>query len=652
MLDVALWTFGPIVFLVVLIGLGDPLIPRDARLPVARSAAAAITGMLVLAAVVPIFNIFFPLGIRPAGVTFAFGLGGAVLALRRGTLDRTALNELILASIVAGAVYRASSFVIPIRLFTDTVLYHLAHMEWLARSAMPLGTANIQTRLGFNPGFMTIASAFRWESLGVSHLFLLEVAIRAIFLLVVLSAIRERGRQRTLASTRLQSLAIGVAIAAIPFFAINKSGTDGNVGFLVLVAAIIAVATSSRGDIEERSDGLLLLIATIALVTTFKLSAATSVVLAGPLLIGRGRVPTSALLRTIRSRVSLFLFAVVAVGGWGVRGFAITGCFAFPAAGTCVPVSWGIGPDVAGAVSAHTTEFARRTTLTGTTVDWLDVSWIGAWLPSHLTSVPALVVLAALPVAALARVRQQGRPFAWTIVLIAALPATLTVLSLADLLGGHRFLGVDPTLAGTFEDYPNVEVLLLLPIVGLFALMALAALAPRREPHPSQRTTITGESRPHGPMRLLAPFLLVTSAYWLLVAPAARFAWATHVLFAGLLLSSWVGTVDLARLRRVRPRRAALLGGSIGLVVLAGFGLTSPVLPIKSPDVAPLATIPLPPDGREVFIPPDVEGCAQLFPCAPTPPSGVQFTDGFGRPVFKTTEPSRERLLRELSIIR
>jgi hypothetical protein len=533
--------------------------------------------------------------------------------------------------------------VIPIRFLTDTVVYHLQHMEWIAQSPLPLGAAHLQTRLGFNPGFMTLASALRWESLGQSHLFLLEVAVRTLFLLTVLGLLRSRASGQGMVSTELNSFALGLTLASLPFFAINKSGTDGNIGFLTLIIVLLTLAAVESSDRRGREDGAVLVIALVALAATFKLSAVTTALLALPLLAGSRRIRLSALLRPRHSL--LLVTASLAVLGWALRSLAITGCVAFPIGATCTSLPWSVGASTADITAAHVTEFARRVALTGGTAPAFDARWVAEWLPSYLTSIPALIVLASLPVALIGRARTVRRGLTWSLAILSALPVTLVVLSVADLLGGRRFMGVRPSTAGVVEDYPNVELLVMLPLFGLVALLILAAVAPR--------PTEPSRDEDAGPRAVvpLVPFLVVSFAYWFVTAPAVRFAWAIHVVLAALLLAPWIATVRLPRRPDTAgrlPRLVAVVGAS---AIIGTLGVTRPVLPLDAPEPSAAAQQRLSPFGYEVNVPSDVQGCSTMFPCAPTPVLGVEVTSALGRPRMTGPTDAHDRLLLELGIV-
>lgn len=647
MLDAALWLIGPSFLLLALIGIGDLLLPRDLRLPVGRHVAAAAIGLLTLMAAVPLANLVVPLGTRTAAVTLSLGAAGVLLARRRGHLPGAALAEVTVAAVVAAGLYRLTSPLIPIRFLTDTVVYHLPHMEWIARSALPLGTANLQTRLGFNPGFMTLASALRWEPLGQSHLFLLEVALRGLFLLIIVHVLRHaRAEDR-----RLWALTLAVGLAALPFFAINKSGTDGNVGFLTLGLVVIALAVIRSPHDDRRRDGLALVATLVALAATFKLSAATTALLLLPLLTGPSRLDPRTLLHA-RYR-PLALVAALAVAGWVTRSLAITGCLAFPLAASCTSAPWSVGREAAGITASHVTEFARRIELSGGSVALLDMTWVIDWLPGYLTSVPSLAVLGAVPVAVIGWARHVAPGdrtpawLRWSSVAPAALPVTLIVFSLADLLGGRRFLGIEPSMVGVLEDYPSVEVLVAVPVVGLVVLLAVAALAPRHIP-PAGAQTSDVDAR--GPIRALLPFLTVAAVYWFVSAPAVRFAWALHVVVAALLLSGWIRTVRTPRpsARTTRAGSSAVIVGSLAVVI--GLGAWQPVLPIAAPDPGPTRRIILDPAGFTVVVPDDSLRCSTVHPCAPTAVEAVTVTRSLGRPIVRPTAPALPRLRRELGI--
>ena len=651
MLDAAIWILWPPILLISLAGLGAPLLHRMARLPAERAAISALVGLLVATAAVTLWNIFLPVGRHSALVTMSVGLIAAEAARRRGTFSLTGIRDLAVAGVVSAAILRMSSPIIPLRFLTDTVVYHLPHMEWIARTPLPLGAANLQARLGLNPGFMTTAAAFRWEPFGQTHLFILEVAIRALFLLVAVDLLRARRS----GDPRSGPFVIGLVLASLPLFAINKSGTDGNVGFLLLTITLLAVRVHRSEDRAARESGLVLLVGLIGLASTFKLSAATAVLIALPLVRRAPRARLGALITPAHR--PLMAVTTIAALGWSLRGFATTGCFAFPLGATCIDVPWGVGGRTADLVSSHVTEFARRSELTGGTVSLLDLSWVSTWSSSYLTSVPALIVIASIPVAFIGRARERAPQsrrrtwLDWAASVAATIPALLIVLSVGDLLGGRRFLGVDASLVGVIEDYPRPGVLLVLPLVGLVSALLVASFVPRvaGDRQPGGRSDHE-TSRPIG--RDLAPYLFVTFGYWFLAAPAVRFSWATHVILAALLLERWVRTVDMSRtstpIRRMASPPVVFIAA---VAVLVAVGLTQPAAPLRAPLPDASERIALPPDGWEVLVPSDVDGCALLFPCSPTRVENVEVTEVLGRPFIRRTADDEQRLLRELGIL-
>lgn len=648
-LDASLWVLGPSIVLVALVGLGELFLPRDAQLPVQRPVAAALIGLVVLAAAIPLWNLAFPVGLHAGAFTVALGVGLALVTRGRNELSGRGLLSLVGAVVTVAALYRASSLVIPIRFLTDTVVYHLPHAEWLAREPIPLGAGNLQTRLGFNPGFMTVVAAFRFAALGQTHLFVTEVAIRALFVLTTIDVLRLAiGR----GSEWLRAFALAIGAVSLPFFAINKSGTDGNVGFLLLIIVLIAVAVHGPSSNERQADGPSFLLALIALAATFKLSSAMAVLLLVPLLTGPRRV----LVRALWSSRALPLLAltILASAGWVLRSLAATGCLVFPVAVTCTPVRWGVGTTAADITATHVTAFARRTSWASGEVALLDLGWITGWVPTYLTSVPALVVLAAVPVAVIGRARTSRRsiertagPLLWLTAMLAAAPALLVALSVADLLGGRRFLGVDPAVVGVLSDYPYARLLLLLPVVGLALLLVAAASMPTR----SGDWAATVEQEERSRVRILVPFLVASLAYWFISAPAVRFAWAPHAVVAALLLTRWIASLDTERLLRILPRRLPALSATAAVLAILAVAALQPALPITEPTAREIDAFTLDPAGITVRVPQTVDECSTMFPCAPVPVGGLSATRAGGRLVIVDGSDDASRLLEELGII-
>jgi len=638
LVDSAIWLFLPVVFFLTLAGLGTvALLPL--RLAPVPWSWAVISGLTAIMATVPFINVFVPLGVHTGAVTVGLGTAGLLWGLRKRLLDASTFVTAVFAVLLSTILYRASAFVIPIRFFTDSIAYHLSVMEWTARSPMPIGNAIIHARAGSNPGSLTLMSAFRWDPLGQTHLFAMEITLRALLVVAVIEIIRLNGFR-----SRPGALSLGVLVAALPFFVINKMGTDGGIGFLVLVAAILALQ-ANEPTLGRLTRGLTaVLLASVAVITTFKLSAATVALLLVPLV---RRHSLSTVVRDLirREHRPLLFLALLTVLGWLMRGFAASGCVLYPLPQSCFDVPWGVGPDSAVLVTSVVTDFARQTALTGTSASLLDFSWVQGWFPVYLTSVPAMLLLAAVPVGVIGASRSAEAPkkrmSLQAVAVVSALPIIFAALSLAGIVRSDGPLSVDLGIVAVLADYPRLWLLKTIPLAAVIVLLAAAILAPRASQGLTNPSDPQDRRLLSGAVSAWSIFVVLSLLYWFVAAPAVRFAWPFHVLIAGPLLAVWIRTVRLPRPRehaelRTRGERIATAAFLSGCVVAVGIiGALDPVAPLTVERIEPAGVTVLEPSGLIIFTPAGIDDCWNLYPCAPTSPTAAEAKRVLGRTVFR-----------------
>jgi hypothetical protein len=340
-----------------LIGLGgfvaSPL-DEDLRPPV-----AAFAGLAVLAAFGMAANLLVAL--RPALAAAAFVLGWLAFLLRRTRLvPPSATRDLPRVALVLLAVAALTQFPAGGGKGYDTGLYHLQVVEWARSHRQPPGLASLYGPLGYDVSWFVVAALLEVPGLSGKGPFFLNGLPIVLAAWAAFAGLRRISRgERSLGAALLATLLVPacLAIGSLAF-----PGYDDPVTLLVLLGlALWALALERPGaeavapDAARDRRAALAFAATVlcALAVTIKLSAAPALgaALAGLVLVRHSLRPSRWL-------------AIAAAGAalivpWVARGIVMSGCLAYPAPASCLPVPWAVTPQNANGVMSAAVNFAR-----------------------------------------------------------------------------------------------------------------------------------------------------------------------------------------------------------------------------------------------------------------------------------------------------
>lgn len=276
----------------------------------------------------------------------------------------------------------------------DAFPYRGVIVEWLGREAVPQGFGLLHSRFAFNPGLVLLMPAFRSGGADWTYHVLVELAVVALALLVLvalLAAARSRGNRP------LVALLLGLVAASALFLPLRQRGpgTDLAVAFTLVAAAGVAAALQrSRRPDPTGSTLFALLGMTAALAILQKASAAAVVLLLlAPLLGRRDAVEGRPKLRLPILLPSLVV-ALLAGIAHTVRTFVMSGCLAYPVAFTCVDAPWAIGADAAAEESGSIRSWARD--LSGAFPELLDTGWFADWAVRYVQNETFTVLMLGL----------------------------------------------------------------------------------------------------------------------------------------------------------------------------------------------------------------------------------------------------------------
>lgn len=399
-LEVTLWVAAPIIILVALAGFGAWTV-RSARGGIALASAAASGALLVIASVA-LVNIFLPIprGFAPAVITL--GLAAFVVSSRRLALDRALARSMTPWVLAATLLYRVGR---P-RLAYDVFLYHGGILEWIAREPTPQGLGLLHTRFAFNPGLVLLMAPFRSGGTDWNHHALVESAL-VVLAFVVLAAVLHQARG--LGDSTLVGYVLALATLTGLFTMLRdvRVGTDLAAGLTVLAACAVAASVvrtaSSRDRMAASAEfGLLGLLVVLAIVQ--KTSAAPAVVLLIAPFVGAFPQHHRPMLRPLLPALGVSLITGVAMA---VRTWIMSGCLSYPVSLTCVDAPWAVGREQAARESAVILSWARGRSMEHTALT--DLTWLGSWYGSLITSVGFTLAAAAIAIGLVVRAdRSQG----------------------------------------------------------------------------------------------------------------------------------------------------------------------------------------------------------------------------------------------------
>lgn len=309
------------------IGLGGALLhvltPAVLRHRPAPVGFAGLVGLFVVAICAATANFFVPVTWHLSAVLLGLGLG--CFAYNPRWLDRFHWGVLLVGSAVfvlmTGPQYEGY----------DGGLYHLPAQLWLVQEKIVLGLANLHGRFGFN-SLNEALLAVGWlpdDDLIVARLL---AGLYGLFFVLIVFDVARSNREYP----DLQYL--GVSLGA--FFGFNWAAvsipmgwtnTDAPAAVAALSSILAAYTALRRSDRDMLVLSFLLAAFTIALKTSVVTVALIPLAVAG-IMWKRGGWSNVPALRI----AALALFVLP----WVARSFLLSGCLAYPAAVSCLPVPW------------------------------------------------------------------------------------------------------------------------------------------------------------------------------------------------------------------------------------------------------------------------------------------------------------------------
>lgn len=215
----------------------------------------------------------------------------------------------------------------------DGALYHLPHQRWIRDSPIVFGLANLHGRFGFS-SFQEYIGSVLW--LGKNFKFL-SYAVSSFFVSFLIFIKYSYNSE----NPHIRTMAVFTSVAIIiinPFELWWYTYTDITTGLLFAMSFILGLDLVSQDSIPtallEKKLYLFLLLSSLDF--ALKLSSATIMLWAAFIVIIL-LIQRAISLRHLFSLVTIpFIFLVT----WITRGIITTGCVFYPAAWSCLNVSW------------------------------------------------------------------------------------------------------------------------------------------------------------------------------------------------------------------------------------------------------------------------------------------------------------------------
>ena len=270
----------------------------------------------------------------------------------------------------------------------DAGLYHLQEVAYFRSGPLPLGIANIHSRLGFNSSWFAISALCAGPVFGQEGSLLLNAAAMVIFLGALASRLIQGLRTGALgiaATLAAAVLLIFVACGAL-FWHFGLSPSPDLPSALSCAYTFCAFLTFAQGlgDSEQARSGragapalsLLAMVLSASLAVTAKLSQVPVLLLAVPM------VALKSLrfgIREVPHLYRILSFGALIIAGWMVQGIMTSGCFAYPAGASCLSfLPWAADPAKANLTASTIHSWAQ---VAGTPASRIPpgIGWVSIW---------------------------------------------------------------------------------------------------------------------------------------------------------------------------------------------------------------------------------------------------------------------------------
>lgn len=308
------------------IGLGAPLLrllaPNILNDSGFRMGLAGMLGLFVAASVAIVLNFLFPIT-----SVIAFALIAVGLALLLPVIGKIERQQWVMYAALAAAVT-------PLAIFLwegyDGGLYHLPHQYWLATEKAVIGLANLHGRFGFNSVIEPLFALgwFGGDDLAVVPL--LAGLFGLMLLAMLFEGMHDAGDRRVLLYVT-GMLGLGYVWAYIETRGMGWASTDLPAATAVAACIYCGFASAVRDD----RDYLVLAFFFAAFAAALKLSGAFAALFPlglAALWIARHGMAKFPVARLVL--IGMLFLPYVA------RNLAVSGCLAYPAALTCLPLQW------------------------------------------------------------------------------------------------------------------------------------------------------------------------------------------------------------------------------------------------------------------------------------------------------------------------
>jgi hypothetical protein len=298
-----------------------------------REVSEPILGFAIVGTLATIVNFFLP--VNGAIAIATLGLGWCLYFLRiRKWHARLSWSTAIVGGLGLIAVSLMASR--GDKLF-DTGLYYLQTLKWLQEGKIPLGLANLHSRLAFNQSWFSISAVmelpFFFQS-GNGY-FVSTAMILWLFGLNVMRAIDQLWARNASAGSFFLPLSFVLLISDSKFLPLNASSTSPDVpsALLVLLATYIGLQTL-QGSLEPLFGiWTSLLIALFATTIKFSVAPIALVPVSLTLYAYFRRTPVNWKNLAKLLMISVFILLIP----WVLRGICLSGCILFPLGISCIP---------------------------------------------------------------------------------------------------------------------------------------------------------------------------------------------------------------------------------------------------------------------------------------------------------------------------
>ena len=337
------------------------------------STIIGLSGFIFIYFLSSIINFFLPLNKYVVLIILIFGIIILILNRKKVALLFKKYDIVLIISLLIFTCF------IPFRWlqYYDTGLYHLQAIKWLSSVKLPIGLANLISRIGFNSSWFTVNAVLEQSVLLLKVPFFISNAICIFYYGInIVFSFRELIKKNIKLSNIFCVLTIIPWLLNAISSSSSSSATDSPVIFFTFIIIILIISLFEK--IEKNSHLFIYISIFSFFAITLKISSII-LVLSIPVILFMNFFSKN---RNFINRNEIFggfLFSLILIP-WLITGIFISGYLMFPISFTRInSLNWTLPSKIANALQDNIEVWAKAPG-TSTPISFTNYSWFKDWI--------------------------------------------------------------------------------------------------------------------------------------------------------------------------------------------------------------------------------------------------------------------------------